>query len=157
MRARLLRLGKILLVFVALGAIVSLLGWDIRDWLTQLWDVVTEVSAGAVVAAFVLTVIQTTATALAWYGILRAAYGDAVRLREIVACYATGVALNSFVPANLGTLVCLLMFLAVIDGATFSGILGGYAVQKIYFTAAGAFVYLYLFLGVSGAGDIEFG
>jgi uncharacterized membrane protein YbhN (UPF0104 family) len=49
------------------------------------------------------------------------------------------------------------MFVAVIEGATFSAILGGYAVQKIFFTVAGAFVYIYLFLSVANIGDIEFG
>jgi len=48
------------------------------------------------------------------------------------------------------------MFTAVVAGATFSGVLGGYVVQKIFFTAAGAFVYLYLFLSVSGSFDIKF-
>src|SRR5262249_7165920 len=40
--------------------------------------------------------------------------------------------------------------------ATFAGILGGYAVQKIFFTLSGTFVYLYLFLSVSGSFDIKF-
>jgi uncharacterized membrane protein YbhN (UPF0104 family) len=155
---RLRRIGRLLLIAVVVGAIAELLGWDIAGWFSQLWDVVTGISVEYVIAALVLVTIQTTFTGAAWYGILRSAYGDdRVRLREILACYATGVALNSFVPANLGTLVCLLMFVAVIEGASFSGILGGYAVQKIFFTLAGAFVYVYLFLSVAGIGDIEFG
>jgi uncharacterized membrane protein YbhN (UPF0104 family) len=48
------------------------------------------------------------------------------------------------------------MFVAVIAGATLSGVLGGFVVQKIFYTAAGTFVYLYLFLTVRGSFDIEF-
>jgi uncharacterized membrane protein YbhN (UPF0104 family) len=49
------------------------------------------------------------------------------------------------------------MFTTVIVPATFSGVLGGYAVQKIFFTAISAFVYLYLFISVAGSFDIKFG
>ena len=44
----------------------------------------------------------------------------------------------------------LLMFVAIIPGANFAGVLGGMVVQKIFFTVAGAFVYVYLFLSVPG-------
>ena len=158
MHGRLRRLVRIALVVLAIAGIAQLLGWDVRDWLSNLWDVLTEISVGAIIAGVALTTLQTLATGYAWYGILRAAYGDpAVRLSQVLACYATAVALNGFVPANLGTLVCLVMFTAVIPGASFSGILGGYAVQKIFFTIAGAFVYVYLFLTLDGIADLEFG
>jgi uncharacterized membrane protein YbhN (UPF0104 family) len=58
-------------------------------------------------------------------------------------------------PANLGTLVMLLMFVAMIAGATFAGILGAMVVQKIFFTVIGAAVYLYLFLSVPGTYDLQ--
>ena len=48
------------------------------------------------------------------------------------------------------------MFTTIIAGATFAAILGAYAVQKIFFTLIGAFVYLYLFLSVGGSFDIKF-
>ena len=50
----------------------------------------------------------------------------------------------------------LLMFTTIIAGATFSGVLGAYVVQKIFFTLIGAFTYLYLFLIVGGSFDIKF-
>src|SRR3954470_6367170 len=154
---RLRRLATIAIVVVTTGALTSLLGWDIRAWCSELWDALTAISIQYVIGGIALGVIQTVATATGWYWILRAAYGaDHVRRRDILACYATAVALNGFLPANLGTLVSLFMFVAVIAGATFSGILGGYAVQKIFFTVAGAFVYLYLFISVSGSFDIKF-
>ena len=55
----------------------------------------------------------------------------------MLAAYAAGVALNGFLPANIGTLVTLLMFVAIIPRASFAGVLGGMVVQKIFFTVAG--------------------
>jgi uncharacterized membrane protein YbhN (UPF0104 family) len=157
-RFHLRQVVKIVAIVVGLGAAASALGWDIQDWFADLWDVLTQISIGYVIAGVALATVQTVATATGWYWILRVAYGkDAVSRKEILACYATAVALNGFLPANLGTLVSLVMFAAVIAGATFSGVLGGYVVQKIFFTAAGIFVYLYLFLSVSGSFDIKFG
>jgi uncharacterized membrane protein YbhN (UPF0104 family) len=149
-----LLIGAVVLVVIAAAA--SLLGWDIRGWLEEVWDTITGISPGYVVAAVALQTIQTTATAFGWYSILRFAYPGRVRWLEILAAYAASVALNNIVPANLGTFVMLLMFSTIIAGATFAGILGGYAVQKIFYTLIGAFVYLYLFLTVGGAFDIKF-
>jgi uncharacterized membrane protein YbhN (UPF0104 family) len=144
------------LVLLVGGALAYLLGWDIRGWFSELWDTMTEISAKYLVAGVVLKTVQTTLTAFGWYSILRFAYPDRVRLLDIVACYAASVALNGLLPANLGTLALLLMFTSIIAGATFAGILGAYAVQKIFFTLIGAFVYLYLFLSVGGSFDIKF-
>ena len=144
------------LVIVVIGAAASLLGWDIKGWFSDLWDTITEISIGYLIAAITLKTLQTAATAFAWYSILRFAYPGRVRWREILACYAASVALNGILPANIGTLVMLLMFTAIIAGATFAAILGGYAVQKIFFTVIGLFVYLYLFLSVEGSFDIKF-
>ncbi len=146
--------GAVVLAVIAAAA--NLLGWDIRGWLNEVWDTVTGISAAYVVAGVGLQSIQTTATAFGWYSILRFAYPGRVRWLEILAAYAASVALNNVLPANLGTLVMLLMFSSIIAGATFAGILGGYAVQKIFYTLIGAFVYLYLFLSVGGSFDIKF-
>jgi uncharacterized membrane protein YbhN (UPF0104 family) len=45
------------------------------------------------------------------------------------------------------------MFIAIIPGANLPGVLGGMLVQKIFFTLAGAFVYVYLFASVPGTFD----
>jgi uncharacterized membrane protein YbhN (UPF0104 family) len=145
------------LVVIVIGALANLLGWDIRGWLKEVWDTITSITAAELVAAIVLKTAQTTLTAFGWYSILRFAYPGNVRWIQILACYAASVALNGILPANLGTLVMMLMFTTIIAGATFAGILGGYAVQKIFFTLIGAFVYLYLFLTVGGSFDIKFG
>jgi uncharacterized membrane protein YbhN (UPF0104 family) len=60
------------------------------------------------------------------------------------------VALNGFLPANIGTFVMLLMFVALIASADFAGVVGAMLVQKIFFSIAGAFVYVYLFATVGG-------
>jgi uncharacterized membrane protein YbhN (UPF0104 family) len=102
--------------------------------------------------------MQTTLTALGWYFILRAGFPEApVLYRAVLASYATGVALNGFLPANIGTFVMLLMYVAIIPPATFSGVLGGMVVQKIFFTVAGTFVYVYLFASVSGSFELQLG
>ena len=147
-----------LAVLVAIGAVAYLLGWDIRGWFSQLWDTLTQISAKYLIPALVLQTLQTLFTAVAWLAIIRYAYPDSgVPARQIIACYATSVALNTFLPANLGTLVLLVMYTTIIAAATFAGIFAGYLVEKIFFTVIGAVVYLYLFLSVGGSFDIKFG
>ena len=96
-------------------------------------------------------------TGLGWYGILRYAYPGGITFMPVLASYATGVALNNFLPANIGTFVTLLMFVAVIQGATFPGILAGYVVQKIFYLIIGTLIYIYLFTQVAGSFDFQFG
>jgi uncharacterized membrane protein YbhN (UPF0104 family) len=155
-RPRWKRLATGAAVVLGVGALANLLGWDIRGWLDEVWDTITQISAAYVVAAVVLKTVQTAAAALSWYGILRFAFPGKVRWLEVLACYAASVALNSILPANLGTLAMLIMFSTIVAGATFASVLGGYAVQKIFWTFIGGFVYLYLFLSVSGSFDIKF-
>jgi len=140
---------------VVIGAAANLLGWDIRGWLKDVWDTINDISLGYLLAGIALKTLQTTLTAFAWYAILSYAYPTA-RFRLVLACYAASVGLNSILPANLGTFALLLMFTTIIAGATLSGVLGGYVVQKIFFTLSGTFTYLYLFLSVGGSFDIKF-
>jgi hypothetical protein len=51
----------------------------------------------------------------------------------------------------------MFIFLTFIPGSTFPGVFAGWLVHKIFFTLAGTFVYLYLFLSVPGSFDIELG
>jgi uncharacterized membrane protein YbhN (UPF0104 family) len=150
-----LRLVMYALLVVVLGAAANLLGWDIRSWFHSLWNTITTISAGSLIAAILLMIVQTTATAFAWFSILHYAYPGRVKWRDILAGYAVSVALNGILPANIGTLVFLIM-LTVLIGISFAAVLGAYAVEKIFFTLAGIFVYLYLFLSVGGSFDISF-
>ncbi len=156
-RLRLRRLLVGALAIVVASAFATLLGWNVSDWFEQLWDAITAISAAYVIAACVAGLVQTTATAIGWRSILRYGFPEAeLPWRRVWAAYAASVALNGILPANLGTLMLLLMFTTLIAGATFAAVLGGYAVQKIFYCVFGAIPYLYLFLAVSGSFDIKF-
>src|SRR4249920_3164882 len=155
-RRRLVKVVAWLAVVALLVVTLRLFGVDVWGWITSVWDTLTEISAKYLVVGYALQTVQTTLTALAWYFILRAGFPNApLTYLEVLAAYAAGVALNGFLPANLGTLVMLLMFVAIIQGATFAGVLGGMVVQKIFFTAIGIAVYLYLFLSVPGTYNLQ--
>jgi uncharacterized membrane protein YbhN (UPF0104 family) len=144
-------------IIVAL-LVVDLLGWDLRAWFSDFWDTLSEIPLQYILGGVALQGAQTTFTALAWLFILRAAYTEVeIPFAPILASYAVGVALNNVVPANLGTLAMLFMFVAIIPRATFAGVFAGYLVHKIFFTVAGTVVYLYLFLSVPGSFSIELG
>jgi uncharacterized membrane protein YbhN (UPF0104 family) len=155
------RLLKVLAWLVGTAVVVTVLGLfgvDVVGWFESLWDALTGIGLGYLAAGWSLQTLQTMLTALGWYFILRAGYADApAPYRQVLAAYATGVALNGFLPANIGTFVMLLMFIAIIPGASLPGVLGGMLVQKIFFTLAGAFVYVYLFASVPGTFERQFG
>jgi uncharacterized membrane protein YbhN (UPF0104 family) len=137
--------------------VLQLLGVDVKGWLQSLWDQITAIPPGYLVAALAVQTGATLFAGLSYYGILKAAYPRGATVWPVIAAYAVGVAINNFLPANIGTFVTLLMFVAVIPGCTFGGSIAAYLVQKIFFTIAGTFVYLYMFLSVPGAFDISFG
>jgi len=156
-RRRIIRIAAwIVGILVALVAL-RLAGIDVWGWFQQLWDTLTEISVGYLILGCLFQGAQTMLTALGWYGILRYAYPDGVTFMPVLAAYATGVALNNFVPANMGTFVMLLMFVAIVQGATFPGVLGGYVVQKIFYLVIGTLIYIYLFSQVAGSFDFQFG
>ena len=141
---------------IVLGAL-QLAGIDVIGWFQELWDTLTEISIGYIIVGCFFQGLQTVLTALGWYGILRYAYPGGVTFMPVLAAYATGVALNNFVPANMGTFVMLLMYVAIVQGATFPGVLGGYVVQKIFYVVIGTLIYIYLFSAVAGSFDYQFG
>jgi uncharacterized membrane protein YbhN (UPF0104 family) len=138
--------------------VLDLLGVPAGDWIRDLFRKVGDVPPWAIVAGVALETAQTSLAALAWFGILRAALPRArVSYRLVLASYAVAVALNSFLPANLGTWVMLLMFTALIAGATFAMVFSGLIVEKIPFSVFSIGLYLYLFLSVSGSFSIKLG
>src|SRR5262249_41095364 len=138
--------------------VCQLAGFDVRSWFSSLWDTMTAISAGYIVAGVVFQTGQTMLTALGWYFILAAGYANgSFRYPDILAPYPAGVALNGFLPANIGTLASLLMYMSLIRGSTFPGILGAMTVQKIFFTVIGTVVYIYLFLSVGGTFHLQLG
>jgi uncharacterized membrane protein YbhN (UPF0104 family) len=160
-RSRSTRLAKVLAWLAGIAVVLvvlDVLGLDVLGWFSDLWDALSAIGFGYLVAGWTLQTVKTSLTAFAWYSILRLAFpGGRVGFLQILAAYAAGVALNGFLPANLGTAVSLLMYVAIIPGANLPGVLGGMVVHKIFFSLAGAFVYLYLILWASGSLDVDFG
>ncbi len=156
-RRKIIRVAAWILGTVAVLIACRLAGIDVWGWFQQLWDTLTEISIGYLILGCFFQGLQTVLTALGWYGILRYAYPGGVTYMPVLAAYATGVALNNFVPANMGTFVTLLMYVAIVHGATFPGVLGGYVVQKIFYFVIGTLIYIYLFSAVAGSFDFQFG
>ena len=148
------RLVKVVAWLVGIALVVVLLhlaGIDVIAWFKDLWDQIKDVPPAYIVSALLFQTGQTVFAGVSYYGILSAAYPGEVSLAPIVTAYAAGVAMNNFLPANIGTFATLLMFVAIIPSCKFAGSLAAYLVQKIFFTIAGTFVYLYLFLSVPGS------
>jgi uncharacterized membrane protein YbhN (UPF0104 family) len=144
-------------VAILLG-LLELLGVPAFAWVSDLLDKVGEIPPWAIAAGIALETAQTSLAALAWFGILRAALPKGgVSFRLVLAAYAVAVALNSFLPANLGTLVMMVMFTTLFVGSTFPLIVSGLLVQKIPFSVFNVALYLYLFLSVRGSFSIKLG
>ncbi len=156
-RRRILKIVSWVVGLVVLLAVLHVAGVDVWGWITELWDTLTEISLLYILLGCVFQALQTTLTALGWYGILRYAYPGGVTYMAVLASYAAGVALNNFLPANIGTFVTLVMYVAVVRGATFPGILAGYLVQKIFYMVIGTLIYVYLFSQVAGSFEFQFG
>ena len=154
---RVLRTAAWSVGLLVVSGLLQLAGIDVWGWLGALWDAVNDISVGYVLLGCLFQGAQTVLTALGWYGILRYAYPGGTTFMAVLAAYAVGVALNNVVPSNLGTFVTLLMFVAVVQGATFPGILAGYVVQKIFYLVIGTLIYLYLFLSIAGSFEFQFG
>ena len=133
----------------ALAVLVcQLLGVDVRGWLSSLWDTLGAIPFEYLAAGWALQTVQTTLTALGWYAILRAGHpGAPVLYRQILAAYATGVALNGFLPANIGTVVMLLMYVAIIPGANLPGVLSGPLSQPLFILGTVFILAVYFFPG----------
>ena len=139
-------------------ALLQILGVDLEAWFASLWDALTAVDPEYVVAGLGFQTLETFLSGIAWIAILRAAYPDAaIKALPVLTCYAVAVAGNDVLPASLGTLVMLVMLLAVIPESSFPGLVGGQVVHKLFFVVAGGFVYLYLFLSVPGSFETELG
>jgi uncharacterized membrane protein YbhN (UPF0104 family) len=136
--------------------VLQLLGIPVWSWIHKFFQELRAVPTWAIVSGIALDTVQTTFAALSWVTILRAAFPKAnVSFRLVLACYAVAVALNGFLPANIGTLVMMVMFTSLIVGATFAAIFSGFLVQKIGFTVLSVANYLYLFATVGGSLSLE--
>src|SRR5690349_2341644 len=108
---------RILIWIVALavaGAFAHLGGWDIRGWFHDLWQTVKTISTAHLIAGIVCMIIQTSACAYAWYSIVHYAYPERTKWMDVLAAYAVSVALNGILPANLGTLIFMIMLTVLV-------------------------------------------
>lgn len=157
----LIRLARIALWLAAVaGAIfvLDLLGVPVADWIRKLVHDVRAVPTSAIVAGVALDTVQTTFAALAWLTILRASFPAVhIPFRPVLASYAVAVALNGFLPANIGSLVMMVMFVSLIATATFAAVFSGFIVQKIPFSVFNVASYVYLFVTVSGSLSLKLG
>lgn len=156
-KRRLLKVAGWLVGTALLIVVLNLLGVDVRGWLDSVWTQIKDIPVGYLIAGSALQILQTSFNGLAYYGILSYAYPGNVRVWPVITAYAVGVSMNNFLPANIGTFVTLLMFVAIIPGSSFAGILAAYLVNKIFFTIVGGLVYLYMFIEAGSAIDIELG
>jgi uncharacterized membrane protein YbhN (UPF0104 family) len=160
-KSRVRRIAKVVGWIAAAAVVFGVLqaaGVDIGGWLGGLWDTLSSVSAPYLLAAVALQTMSTAFTALAWLYILRAGYPHAeIKYLPILAAYAVGAGLNAVLPANLGSLVTLFMFVAIVPGGTIAGMLAAFVVEKIFFAAINVLVYLYLFVTVPGSFSVELG
>jgi uncharacterized membrane protein YbhN (UPF0104 family) len=154
---RIARIVAWIVGILALLVVLRLAGIDVWGWFRDLWDTLNDISLGYIVLGCLLQGAQTVLTALGWYGILRYAYPGGTTFMPVLAAYAAGVALNNFVPANMGTFVTLVMFVAIVQGLTFPGVIAGYVVQKIFYFVIGTLIYVYLFSQVAGSFEFQFG
>ncbi len=156
--ARAARIAAWLAAIAAVLFVLDELGIPISDWIRQFFDQLRAVPAYAIGGGIALESLQTVFAALAWLTILRAAFPHTkLPFRPVLASYAVAVALNGFLPANIGTVVMLLMFTTLIASATFAAVFSGFIVQKIPFSVFNVAVYLYLFITVSGSLSIKLG
>ena len=97
---------------------------DLGGWFGAVWDQITSVDIQYLILGCLLQSVQTTLNGLAWRNILAESYGSHnVPVRPILASYAGGIGLNSFLPAQAGTFAYFGMFRVIITGSAFAGIL----------------------------------
>jgi hypothetical protein len=66
--------GHWALIVVVIGAAAKPARLGHQGWFHSLWNTMTTISVGSLIAAIALMIVQTTATAFAWFSILRFAY-----------------------------------------------------------------------------------
>ena len=71
---QILRIAAWIVGTLVVLAALQLAGIDVVGWFEELWDTLTEISIGYIILGCFFQGLQTTLTALGWYGILRYAY-----------------------------------------------------------------------------------
>lgn len=131
---------------------------DLAGWFTSTVSNVADIELRYLVIGFALQWGQTLFNSVAWCNVLKASYPDKhVQQKEISAGYAGGVALNSVLPGQAGTVTYLALFRASIQDSSVPTIVAGAAVQAIFWSIVGALVYLILFLSRPSSFHVSLG
>jgi uncharacterized membrane protein YbhN (UPF0104 family) len=126
------------------------------DWFADVWDQITGIEIQYLIIGCTLQSGQTFLNGLAWRNILRASFPEEhVPLREIFAAYAGGIGLNSFLPAQAGTIAYLGMYRAIIQNSKMVTIVAGGIAQNLFYAVMGALVYVFLFTSRANAGTVS--
>src|SRR6476469_1956104 len=92
---------------------------SVAGWIHQVAGQMRSISLPILVLALALHTCEILLNALAWRNILRRAYPrSAVSYRVVLGGYGGGVALNSFLPAQAGTVAMLGIYRARIRAST---------------------------------------
>jgi uncharacterized membrane protein YbhN (UPF0104 family) len=119
---------------------------DLGGWFEEVWDQIRSVDIKYLILGCTLQTIQTSLNGLAWHNILAESYGrERTPVRQLIAAYAGGIGLNSFLPAQAGTFAYFGMFRVIIVGSAFAGILAAGVVQNLFFGVIGTLNYVFLF------------
>ena len=117
-----------------------------------------SISLPILVLALALHTCEMLLNALAWRNILRRAYPRSdVAYRVVLGGYGGGVALNSFLPAQAGTVAMLGIYRAQIQASTALGLVGAGVVQNAFYVVIGVAVCIALIATRQGALDAQFG
>jgi len=102
-------------------------------------DQVAALDARWILVALAFQLGNLGCRAVAWRGVLAAAYPDArIRLPDVGAAYAAGVAANAYLPARGGEAVKIALVRLRIPGSTVAGVGASNGVILLFDTAVGA-------------------
>ncbi|HET8805269.1 MAG TPA: lysylphosphatidylglycerol synthase domain-containing protein [Gaiellales bacterium] len=117
-----------------------------------------SISLPILVVALALHTCEMLLNALAWRNILRRAYPRSdVSYRVVLGGYGGGVALNSLLPAQAGTVAMLGIYRARIQASTALGLVGAGVVQNAFYVVIGVAVCIALIATQQGALDPQLG
>jgi uncharacterized membrane protein YbhN (UPF0104 family) len=131
---------------------------SVAGWIHQVAGQLRSISLPILLLALGLHTCEMLLNALAWRNILRRAYPRSdVSYRVVLGGYGGGVALNSFLPAQAGTVAMLGIYRAQIQASTALGLVGAGVVQNAFYVVIGVAVCIALIATRQGALDPQFG
>src|SRR6478752_7890902 len=131
---------------------------SVAGWINQVAGQIRTISLPILLLALALHTCEMLLNALAWRNTLRRAYPRSdVAYRVVLGGYGGGVALNSFLPAQAGTVAMLGIYRAQIQASTALGLVGAGVVQNAFYAVIGVALCVALIATQQGALDPQFG